>query len=53
MLGALARVTEVLDLERMVEDLGAELAKKFRDRPEIVNGNIQSIKRAYEEVKHE
>ena len=53
MLGALARVTEVLDLERMVEDLGAELAKKFRDRPEIVHGNIESIKRAYEEVKHE
>jgi len=53
MLGALARVTEVLDLEGMVKDLSAKLAKKFRDRPEIVKGNIQSIKRAYEEVKHE
>ncbi len=50
MLGALARVTDMLDFGRMIGDLEIKLAKKFRDRPKIVKGNIESIKRAYEEV---
>ena len=53
MLGALARTTEILDFERMIKDLTAKLSKKFRDRPEIVEGNIRSIKKAYEEVRQE
>lgn len=51
MLGALAKVTEMFDFDRMVEDLLHKLTEKFRDRPEIVDGNIRSMKRAYEEVK--
>ncbi|KPJ51281.1 pyruvate synthase [candidate division TA06 bacterium DG_26] len=53
MLGALARVTEILDYEEMLKDLEKKLSKKFRGRPEIVEGNLRSVKRAYEEVKQE
>jgi pyruvate ferredoxin oxidoreductase gamma subunit len=41
----------VLDYEKMMKDLKGKLSKKFRDRPEIVEGNLLSVKRAYEEVR--
>lgn len=53
MLGALVKVTGILDVSRMLKDTEEKLKKKFIGRPEIVKGNIESIKRAYEEVKQE
>lgn len=53
MLGALIKVTGILDFDRMLEDTEEKLKKKFAGREEIVKGNIESIKRAYEEVKQE
>ncbi len=51
MLGALARVTGVLDLESMIEAIRSKLAAKFRGREKLVEANLQSIRRAYQEVK--
>lgn len=51
MLGALISVTGVLDFDQMLKDTEEKLSKKFSGRPEIVKGNIASIRRAYEEVK--
>ena len=53
MLGALAKVTGLINFERMVEDNRKKLTAKFKNRPEIVDGNIKSIQRAYQEVKGE
>jgi pyruvate ferredoxin oxidoreductase gamma subunit len=53
MLGALAKVTNLINFERMVEDNRRKLTAKFKNRPEIVEGNIKSIQRAYQEVKGE
>lgn len=53
MLGALIKVTKLLDFNQMLKDTEEKLAKKFSGRPEIVKGNIESIKRAYEEVSQE
>ncbi len=53
MLGALVRATGILDFGTMLEDTEQKLAKKFRNRPEVVKGNIEAIKRAYEEVRGE
>lgn len=53
MLGALVKVTGVFNYETMMESIKAKLAVKFRGRDEIIKGNIESIKRAYEEVKSE
>jgi pyruvate ferredoxin oxidoreductase gamma subunit len=51
MLGALAKVTGALDFEAMVEDTRQKLAKKFAHRPEVIEGNIESMRRAAKEVK--
>lgn len=53
MLGALIKVTGLIDLERMLVDTRKKLEKKFSSKPEMIQGNIEAIKRAYEEVKEE
>jgi pyruvate ferredoxin oxidoreductase gamma subunit len=51
MLAALVKVTGILDFDSMLEDTQKKLAKKFAHRPEVIEGNIQSMKRAAQEVK--
>jgi pyruvate ferredoxin oxidoreductase gamma subunit len=51
MLGALVRVTNMLSLEDLLEDTRRKLEKKFRNKPEIIDGNMEAITRAYQEVK--
>jgi pyruvate ferredoxin oxidoreductase gamma subunit len=53
MLGALIKVTGFLDFERMLHDTQKKLEKKFRSKPEMIQGNIEAIKKAYEEVQGE
>lgn len=50
MLGALIKVSQLLEFEPMLESVRARLKKKFPNRPDVVDGNINAIKRAYEEV---
>jgi len=51
MIGALVKVTRILGIDDLLEDTKTKLEKKFRNRPEIVEGNLAAIKRAYQEVK--
>jgi len=51
MLGALIKATGILDFNGMVEDTKKKLEKKFRSKPEVIEGNIKAIERAYKEVK--
>ncbi len=51
MLGALVRVTGLLNYEDMIADTQKKLEAKFRSKPEVVEGNIEAIRRAYEEVR--
>jgi len=51
MIGALVRVTGIIEMEALLEDTRKKLSAKFRNRPEVVEGNLQAIKRAYSEVK--
>lgn len=53
MLGALIKVSGLLKIENVLDDTKKKLEKKFRTKPELIEGNIQAIKRAYEEVKGE
>ncbi len=50
-LGALLRVTEMMTLEEAGEFLKKSFAKKFSDK--VVEGNMQALQRAFEEVKSE
>lgn len=51
MLGALVRVTGILQLEPMLEAIKEKLGVKFRGRTKLVDDNLKSIRRAYDEVK--
>ena len=51
MLGAMAAATGLLNYERLLKDLEQKLSKKFASKKEIIAGNLNAIKRAYEEVK--
>ena len=51
MMGALAKVSGILDFKEMLEDTKGKLEKKFKSKPEIIAGNLKAIERAYNEVK--
>ncbi|MBI5144433.1 MAG: 2-oxoacid:acceptor oxidoreductase family protein, partial [Candidatus Omnitrophica bacterium] len=51
LLGALIKATGILDFKEMLEETRIKLESKFKSRPEIVEGNIKAIERAYNEVK--
>ncbi|MEN6373009.1 MAG: 2-oxoacid:acceptor oxidoreductase family protein [Armatimonadota bacterium] len=51
MLGALAKVTGLIKHETLVEDTKKKLEKKFRNKPEVIGGNLKAIERAYNEVQ--
>jgi pyruvate ferredoxin oxidoreductase gamma subunit len=51
MLGALVKVIGTLDLNGVLEDTKSKLEVKFRHKPQVIEGNLSSIKRAYSEVK--
>ncbi|MEW6096341.1 MAG: 2-oxoacid:acceptor oxidoreductase family protein [bacterium] len=53
MLGALIKTTNLIDFEKMLKDTRKKLEKKFKSKPELIDGNIKSIERAYQEVKGE
>jgi pyruvate ferredoxin oxidoreductase gamma subunit len=51
MLGALVKVTGLLSYETITDDTRKKLEKKFRNKPEVIEGNLKAIERAYNEVK--
>ncbi|MDR2399970.1 MAG: 2-oxoacid:acceptor oxidoreductase family protein [Endomicrobium sp.] len=51
MLGALVKVIGTLDINGVLEDTKGKLMAKFRHKPEVIDGNLSSIKRAFDEVK--
>ncbi|MDD2524665.1 MAG: 2-oxoacid:acceptor oxidoreductase family protein [Endomicrobiia bacterium] len=52
MLGALVKVIGNLDINGVLDDTKSKLEVKFRSKPEVIEGNLTSIKRAYDEVKN-
>lgn len=51
MLGALVKVTGLLSYDTLMNDTRAKLEAKFRNKPEVIEGNLKAIERAYNEVK--
>lgn len=51
MMGALVKATGLLDFGDMLDDTKKKLEKKFRSKPEVVEGNVKAIQQAYDEVK--
>ncbi|KXS45817.1 MULTISPECIES: 2-oxoacid:acceptor oxidoreductase family protein [unclassified Candidatus Frackibacter] len=53
MLGALIKATGLLEFEGFKTEIKKEFEKKFASKPEVIDGNMKSIERAYQEVKSE
>jgi pyruvate ferredoxin oxidoreductase gamma subunit len=53
MLGALVKVSGLLDFNKMLKNTEDKLKKKFVHKPEIVKGNLEAIKEAHDKVKGE
>jgi pyruvate ferredoxin oxidoreductase gamma subunit len=53
LMGALIKVTGIMNLDALLEDTQKKLSKKFAGRPEVVEGNLKAVRRAYEEVQGE
>lgn len=51
MMGALVKVTKILTIEELLKDTEKKLQVKFRNKPEVIEGNLKAIERAYNEVK--
>jgi pyruvate ferredoxin oxidoreductase gamma subunit len=49
MLGALCKVTKLITLEHLLDDVRKSFGKKFSQL--IIDGNLEATKRGYEEVK--
>ncbi len=50
MLGAMIKVSGVLDFNEMMKSIEKKLNEKFRGRKDVIEGNLKSIKKAFEEV---
>ncbi len=51
MMGALVRVSGLIDINELLQDIRKKLEVKFRHKPEVIEGNLKAIERAYNEVK--
>jgi pyruvate ferredoxin oxidoreductase gamma subunit len=49
MLGAVCKVTGIVSLDHLLEDVKKSFGKKFSQK--IIDGNVEATKRGYEEVK--
>lgn len=52
MMGALIGAIKIMDIDSLIEDTKHKLEKKFRSKPEVIEGNLNAIRQAYEEVKN-
>ena len=49
MLGAICKVTQLITLEHLLEDVKKSFGKKFAQK--IIDGNLEATQRGYEEVR--
>jgi len=53
MLGALIKVSNLLDFDEMLKDTEIKLKKKFANKPEVIQGNLEAMKSAFANVRGE
>lgn len=51
MIGALIKVTGILNLKDFLADASKKLQKKFRNNPGVIEGNLKAIEKAFDEVR--
>ena len=51
MLGAVVKVSQVIDEKQFIKDMQESFENKFSTKPEVVEGNMLALKKSMEEVK--
>lgn len=51
MLGAVIRVSGIMEPQKFIEDMKESFAHKFKTKPEVIEGNMKAIERAMQEVQ--
>ena len=51
LMGALIRITNLLDIEDVIKDIQHKLEIKFKNKPDVIEGNLKAIRQAYDFVK--
>ncbi len=51
MLGAVVKVSQVMDEKEFLEHMEESFRHKFAKKPEVIEGNMKALKRAMQEVK--
>lgn len=51
MLAAIVKVSRVMDWNTFLDEMQASFEHKFSSKPEVIEGNMNALKMAYEEVK--
>ncbi|TYP47681.1 2-oxoacid:acceptor oxidoreductase family protein [Thermosediminibacter litoriperuensis] len=53
MMGAFIRATGIIPFDQFMTHMREQLSKKFKSKPEVIEGNLKAIERAYREVNAE
>jgi pyruvate ferredoxin oxidoreductase gamma subunit len=51
MLSALIKLSELMEEEKFLENMEDSLKHKFATKPQVVSGNMEILKRSFEEVQ--
>lgn len=51
MLGAVVKVSKIMDEEVFLKDMAGSFKHKFASKPEVIEGNIKALERSMQEVK--
>ena len=51
MLGAVVKVSKIMDEEKFLNDMKESFKHKFASKPEVIEGNMKALERSMQEVK--
>ena len=51
MLGAVVKVSGIMEPQKFIEDMKESFAHKFKTKPEVIEGNMKAIQQAMQEVQ--
>lgn len=50
MLGSIVKITKIMDEEQFLDEMKHSFKHKFASKPEVIEGNMQALKRSLQEV---
>ena len=51
MLAAIVKISKIMEEEKFIQEMEASLSHKFAKKPEVLEGNMQALRLAMQEVR--